>query len=401
MADTDQALQTGNELFEAFVEQVKQALEHLYDFAYLQQHTLARIYDGDSDLSAKTAGRQLRYELITAIESLKPQSDTHFRAPDARLYNVLHLYYVESLTIQEAAAELGLSERQAYRDLKRGQESVAAVLWDNRLPPSTPTPEFSLQSEIARLKLNFSMVDVGAIFQQAKNAVERLALQQSVGITVTTPAEPLTLSTDPVLAHQVMVSMLSYTIQQAQPEVLSAAFEASQGAVILTLRYRMKEGAGSTAITDSAIAKLTQRLRWTIASTDLPEQIRQVRLRMTSSHATILVIDDNEGWIALLERFLEGNDCQVVAMQGNQDSVRRVQELNPSAIILDVMMPEKDGWELLQRLRTQPTTARIPIIVCTVFNDPQLAYSLGASAFLSKPTNMEKILEALKDLDII
>ena len=117
----DQTSLTGDTLFESFVEQVKQALEHLYDFAYLQQHPLARNYDGTSDLSAKTAGRQLRYELVTAIESLKPHSESHFRAPDARLYNILHLYYVESLSIQEAAAELGLSERQAYRDLKRGQ----------------------------------------------------------------------------------------------------------------------------------------------------------------------------------------------------------------------------------------------------------------------------------------
>src|SRR6266568_823509 len=97
----------GNALFEAFIEQVKQVLEHLYDFAYLQQHPLARFYDSRSDLSTRTAGHQLRYELIKVIESVKPNSAAHFRAPDARLYNMLHLYYVENLTIQEAAIELG------------------------------------------------------------------------------------------------------------------------------------------------------------------------------------------------------------------------------------------------------------------------------------------------------
>ena len=112
MVDKDQALQTGNELFEAFFEQIKLALDHLYDFAYLQRHPLARRYDGENDLSAKTAGRQLRHELIAAIESLKPYSEGHFRAPDARLYNLLHLMYVESVTIQEAAAELKALIRQ-------------------------------------------------------------------------------------------------------------------------------------------------------------------------------------------------------------------------------------------------------------------------------------------------
>ncbi len=401
MADKDQALQTGNELFEAFVEQIKQVLEHLYDFAYLQQHALARIYDGESDLSAKTAGRQLRYELLTAIESLKPKADAHFRAPDARLYNVLHLIYVENLSIQEAGAELGLSERQAYRDLRRGQETVAAVLWNNRLPPSTPAQEFSLQSEMARLKLNISLVDIGAIFQQAQKAVERLAIQQSIDIAVETPVHSLALSTDSVLAHQVMVSLLSYTIQQAKPGILSAAFVPTQGAVTLTLRYPAKEEPDFPPVTETVISKLAQRLHWTVSYTDPPEHLRQIVLRMTSSSATILVIEDNEGWVALLERFLEGFDCMVVAIEGGPDSVRRVEELMPAAIILDIMMPERDGWELLQRLRTQPATARIPIIVCSVFNDPQLAYSLGASAFVSKPTNREKILEALKELSII
>jgi CheY-like chemotaxis protein len=401
MADKDQAVQTGNALFEAFVEQVKQVLEHLYDFAYLQQHTLARTYDSESDFSAKTAGRQLRYELITAIESLKPNADAHFRAPDARLYNVLHLIYVENLTIQEAGAELGLSERQAYRDLKRGQETVAAVLWNNRLPPSTPRQEFSLQSEMARLKLNIGLVDIGAIFQQAQKAVERLAIQQSIDIAVETPVYSLTLSTDSALAHQVIVSVLSYAIQQAKPGSLSAAFVPNQGVVTLTLRYHAKDKPEFPAVTETVISQLAQRLHWPVSYSDTPEHLRQIVLRMTSSSATILVIEDNEGWVALLERFLEGFDCIVVAIEGGPDSVRRVEELMPTAIILDIMMPEKDGWELLQRLRTQPTTAGIPIIVCSVFNDPQLAYSLGASAFVSKPADREKILATLRDLSII
>ena len=163
MGDKDQTIQSGNQLFEAFVEQVRQILDHLYDFAYLQQHPLARFYDKAGDLSAKTAGRQLRYDLIAAIESLKSKLDSHFRAPDARLYNLLHLIYIESLTIQEVGGELGISERQAYRDLKRGQEAVASILWNNRFPSTDRPDEISLQSEMAQLRIKFSPVDVSAV----------------------------------------------------------------------------------------------------------------------------------------------------------------------------------------------------------------------------------------------
>ncbi len=404
MTDTDQAPATGDILFEAFIEQVKQVLEHLYDFAYLQQHALARVYDNEGDLSAKTAGRQLRYELVTAIESLKPNPDVQFRAVNARLYDILHLYYIENQSVQQVADELGLSERQAYRDLKRGQENVASILWNNRLPPldqgETDADDFSLESEVARLKLQIRPVDIGIIFREARAAVERLAAMHHVTLSVALPSEPMTLSTDAVLAHQILVSVLSHTVQEAYDDLV-ASFDVGHDVFTLRLDYRRLEIGESKLTADIIIPKLLDRLKWTIELQDTPAKTCRVTLRMASSRTTILVIDDNEGWAELLNRFLQGFDCLVVSTRGDAESLRHAEELSPSAIILDVMMPEKDGWEILQRFRAIPATANIPIIVCSVFNDPQLAYSLGASAFVSKPTDQKKILETLKQLGVI
>ncbi len=393
------APQAGDSLFEAFVEQVKQVLEHLYDFAALQQHPLARYYDLDSDLSAKSAGHKLRYDLIKAIESLKPQPDIHFRAPIARLYNILHMYYVEGLNIQATAAELGLSERQAYRDLRRGQERVAAVLWNNRLPPPKQQDDFSLESEVARLKLSFNPVDMGGVFQQAEQAVEKLAQQLGVELSVTGDAEPMILSTDAALAHQIMISLLSQVVQQMDHARLRAAFVADNASVTLTLRYSVPRDV-DVKVGFATVTKLAERLHWTFAYDDSAAPDYEIVLRMTSQSATIFIIDDNEGWIDLLERFLAGYNYLVVSAADSRDIVEQAQELNPALIILDVMMPERDGWELLQRLRARPATAHIPILVCTVFNDSQLAYSLGATGFVSKPASREQILEALRQIAI-
>lgn len=404
MTAHDETPHAGDVLFEAFVEQVKQVLEHLYDFAYLQQHPLARIYDTDGDLSAKTAGRQLRYELIQIIESLKPQSEAQFRAPVARLYNMLHLYYIENLTIQDASLELGLSERQGYRDLKRGQESVAALLWDKRLPQAprenSPPQDFSYEAEISRLKLNFSLVDVVQLFQSAQEAVKNLSSQRGVELRVAGTPGPLLISTDAGIAHQVMVSILSYAIQQASPGPLEVSFRANaRNSVTLVLDYGTPD-VNSPSTLAPVIAKLAHRLRWKITPKHLDQQT-QLCLDMTSGKATILAIDDNEGWIELLGRFLEGSDCIVIPSSGSQDIIQQAHELLPSLIILDVMMPGRDGWELLQRLRTQPSTRDIPIMICTVFQDAQLAYSLGASTFVSKPANRDTILGALGELGIL
>ena len=314
MTEHDQASHTGDALFEEFVEEVKQALGHLYDFAYLQQHPLARLYDGDDDLSAKTAGRQLRFELIKAIESLEPSAGAHFRAPVARLHNILHLYYIENLSIQTTAEELGLSERQAYRDLRRGQERVSAVLWDNRLPTASQHTDYSLESEVARLKLNISAVNIGDVFRKAQRAVENLAQEARVTIAVEAEAQPMTLSTDAALGHQIMVTLLSTAIQQTRPEeLLHVAFRADQASVTLTLRYPAQVQADPAAAF-SAVTRLAQHLRWQVTYDDpASAQTPQVSLQMTSDNATVFVIDDNEGWVELLGRFLKGFNYLLVS----------------------------------------------------------------------------------------
>ncbi len=277
MSDNDAPVRPGDDRFEAFAEQVKQVLEHLYDFAYLQQHPLARYYDGEGDRSAQMSGRQLRQELLTAIESLKPNSSAHFRAPVARLYNILHLYYVENLTIQDAAIELGLSERQAYRDLTRGRENVAAVLWDRRVPLVKAEAEasasagsasadtaagFGFESEIARLKLDVSMVDLGTLVQQASTAVARLALGRGVDIDIQPPQQPYMVSTDSGIAHQVIVSLLSYAVQQARPGMLSVRLALDHDDGMLVLHFPAQ---ASVQESMSTVAKLAQAIHWKLA----------------------------------------------------------------------------------------------------------------------------------------
>lgn len=124
-------------------------------------------------------------------------------------------------------------------------------------------------------------------------------------------------------------------------------------------------------------------------------------LNLTGRGALILVVDDNEGLVELLDRYLSGHDCRVVTTASGAEGLQLAQELRPDALILDVMMPGKSGWEILQILRSQPHTATIPIIICSVFNDPDLAYALGASRFLAKPISRDHILDALRELKVV
>ncbi|KPL22825.1 MAG: hypothetical protein AMJ93_06265 [Anaerolineae bacterium SM23_84] len=405
MAADRQHTQEQVALPEAFVKQVKSALENLYDFAYLERHPLAQVSRPRAAELATTGGQHLRRELMAAIESLDPGMRVSFREPPARLYNLLHLHYVEGSTIQKAAHELGISLRQAYRDLRRGEENVASIFWVQRsrsLPQaSNAVQASSIDAEISRLEGHPRPTDVRSLLHHAQQAVEQLAEQRAVRLCVDFPSEPVTVSTDPVIAQQVFVSTLSHTVQQAMPGRLYLALRAGKNRVFLALRYAPEPGAINESVIDNVVAQLADRLRWTVNQEDQPGNVRVVTMHMTARGPVVLVLDDNEGLVDLLQRYLTGHACQVTLAASGKEGLQLAQELVPDAIVLDVMMPEMDGWEFLQRLRARPQTAATPVIVCSVINDPELAYSLGASLFLPKPIGRDDVLVALHQLGVV
>jgi CheY-like chemotaxis protein len=122
---------------------------------------------------------------------------------------------------------------------------------------------------------------------------------------------------------------------------------------------------------------------------------------MAACGPLVLVIDDNEGLVSLLQRYLTDQTCRVVAATSGEEGLRLAQQLRPAAIVLDVMMPVMHGWEVLQRLRAHQQTTDIPVIICSVFNNPELAQALGATLFLPKPIRQEEILAALARLSVV
>lgn len=386
----------------AFVKRVKDALEHLYDLSHLQHHPLAQ---KDRSGSAEIAGQHLRQELAAAIEALNPGAGVPFLARHARSYNLIRLRYVERMTVHEAGRELGLSLRQTHRDLRRGEESVAEVLWARRSAAPPPEPDgleiSSFQAEMARLATHPQPTDVRMLLQRAQDAVARLAAQRGVDFRVEFPPDPVTVSTDPVVAEQVLVTMLSRVIQQSYPGTLEMALTSGEEQASLALRYFPESEAASASAVNLVVTQLADRLGWRVGQEEQLKGTRTVTLYITARGPTVLVIDDNEGLVELLERYLTDQACRVMSATSGQEGLRLAEEAPPDAIVLDVMMPGMHGWEFLQRLRNQPRTAAVPVIVCSIINNPELAYSLGASLFLSKPVSRQDVLNALRQLGVV
>jgi len=112
----------------------------------------------------------------------------------------------------------------------------------------------------------------------------------------------------------------------------------------------------------------------------------------------ILVIDDDPEMVLLLERTLQGSDYTVFGALSADEGARKAHELEPDAILLDVMTPETDGWRALHRLKRDPQIAHIPVVMHTIVADQALGFSLGATDYLVKPVEREQLLSALDRL---
>ena len=110
---------------------------------------------------------------------------------------------------------------------------------------------------------------------------------------------------------------------------------------------------------------------------------------------TVLAIDDNPDTLALLGRYTAGTRYRLLGESDPGRCLALAEESLPDIILLDVLLQDLDGWELLGRFRAHPQLGDRPVIVCTILPQRDLALSLGAAGFLSKPLSQRQLLSAL------
>ena len=113
----------------------------------------------------------------------------------------------------------------------------------------------------------------------------------------------------------------------------------------------------------------------------------------------ILAIDDDPQVIGLYERYLAPQGYYVLPLTDPLKAKEQVLKVRPYAITLDVMMPNKDGWSVLTELKSDPATRDYPVIICSILEQAERGFSLGAADYLVKPILEEDLIDALDRLN--
>jgi CheY-like chemotaxis protein len=382
------------------LELVKDALAHLYDFAYLRTHPLLDML-APGGPGAMERVLRMRQRLQQGIERLAPEAQIPASAKEWRPYLALRYHYVDCLDLSDVEKRLGLGDRQLLRERNRGLDALVSLLWEDQSPQAPPVDsaqqedESAVGSEITALGLEYTETSLCELLQSARQAVAGLSARQHVEVECPAPTQDAPVMVDPTLLRQALIAALSHAILTCSAGAVNVQAEQHGRDVQIDVRWQTSESDlwSSPLLTLQALAQAQKGA----CRTGWAGGVMNVTLTIPQEQApAVLVIEDNASLRQLYTRYLPSDRFRVLQAESGKDGLETAHREQPDVVVLDVMMRGMDGWEVLQRLKAQPSTRAIPVIICSVLPEEALAHSLGAAVFLAKPVSRVHLLDAIQ-----
>lgn len=391
-----------------FDELFRDLLNQLDNYPALEKHLLADWISPSND--GQSQGEQLRQLVLTEINSLRPNTaQISEREPKQRPFLILHKRYIEGKSPASVAAELFIGDRQMRRDHNKALDSLAERFWRHHIQPRlSEQPDPPAEAPAAtQFESHPQALDLLQTIQGVAQTLQPRFASEEAELQLELPALPRRVLADRVILRQVIIGLLNFGlhVQNNGLVALSAGLQAAE--VWLDVIFQVESNWQSLRL--EALPRLQKTtLEWLPAiqarleeNSPQPGLAGECRLRLflpTAPAQALLVIDDQPATVRLFQRYLSQTDYEVIGLSDPEQALSNAARLQPYAITLDVMMPNLDGWELLQALKLDPRTRHIPVIVCSALDAPELAQSLEAAAFLKKPVVQKDLLAALAAL---
>jgi adenylate cyclase len=315
--------------------------------------------------------------------------------------------------------------------------------------------------EAGRMKIHREHVNLAEVVQEAFGELQSLAARKGLDYRLSIPERLPLAYTDPLRVRQVLMNLLSNAIKftargGVTAELLPEAEDKFRLVVsdtgvgieqeslgIIFERFRQADGSstrvvGGAGLGLSIVRQIVELLGGSIEvrssvgegssfcvtlplvapepAGERPESTRELTFAGLPPAAPaeeadavggaanraplVVVIEDDPDAAALLTSTIERAGYRVRRAETGPEGLRLVRELDPVAVTLDVMMPGMDGWRVLQAMKADRRLASVPVIVCSIVDNRPLGYSLGASDYLLKPVDPERLSATLDKVSV-
>lgn len=389
---------------------IKDLMPHLFDYTALENHPLAGLYPISEDFHGNRA-EYLRQIIFKAIEDLRPPDrQPALNAPEWRPYFILYKRYVEGLSPQALSTQLALSERQLRRDHSRALQALAGRLWE-QLPLSTTTADQGQNEENVIGLQNFEIrpenVELNSVLHGVVATFQYYLKAENIEVRLELLSSPQVVLIDRIILRQVLLSLLNYAVHLQADRLLVIRLMEQSGLLSIQITTGVDEQ--WRAFYDDEHEDLLETARFwsqqlgaaiqeSYPARDIAGKAEISLLLQPTEQPVILVIDDQEPALRMYQRYLNRTRLRVTGVNDPKQALNLARTLHPALILLDVMMPHLDGWEILQALRSDARTKHIPVVVCSAWESTELASSLGASSFLKKPITQKDLLTVVEQL---
>jgi CheY-like chemotaxis protein/transcriptional regulator with XRE-family HTH domain len=399
---------------EEFLGHLHKALNHLYEPDRLRQSGLVGLFGIANRLDTFSTLQRI---LTEAIESLEPEADAPSPPYGWEIYEPLYYRYVQQLSQQQVAKQLGMSVRHLRRKEYAAVEVLADRLWkqfklggqsENDAQESAGQPIVaedspSVSEELSWLKdtLPESPADLNQILTEVMHLAEPLAVRHGVRLEILTTDVLPELPVHEIALSQALLNLLGVAIRQTTGGKASILAKPLPMGVEIQIRgTRSPVIAPPFSADDTASLELAQQLiilcggGLTLHGDD--EEVFNAVLTLPAlEQILVLAIDDNADTLQLMRRYTAGTRYRLITSRESDKVLYLAEKAAPQIIVLDVMMPGVDGWKVLAQLRQHPLTEHIPVVVCTVMAQEEMAFALGASGFVRKPIARQAFLSML------
>ena len=290
--------------------------------------------------------------------------------------------------------------------------------------------------EAGKMELNFEEVKLSEMVNSVLSTAKGLVKEKPIQLLAKVPADMPAVRGDTMRVRQVMINLLSnaskftdegsITVEtkvqigpNGKPEALINVIDtgpgiSEEGQAKLFRAFSQVDGSatrktGGSGLGLSICANLVQLHAGRIGVSSAEGQGSTFWFTLPLFHSpleqipedrkVILAIDDDPQVIGLYERYLNSQGYFVVPLTDPAKAKERILELQPYAVTLDIMMPNTDGWTVLTSLKSDPETRQIPIVICSIMEQTDKGFNLGASDYLVKPILEEDLVDAINKLN--